>query len=496
MYRAIVVDDEPFMLEGMRLMIRWSDCGFELVGTAGTAQDALKLIEQVKPELVITDIRMPGLLGTDLAELLHKEHPEIVLLFFSGYRDFSYAQAAIRSHVFGYLLKPIDSDEVHEVLSRIKDTLDERRAQQNKPAQPLLREHVLRRLAFGDDSQETLEQCAKLLHILPNETVYCAAITSEYSLTPDYSQLESLLGAAGAVCFALAPELLGVMLRSDAKTLPLERLKQMMRKSQNADLYIGAGCPGTGAVGFKQSLRQAMAALGPWYQLDDGLRRYRPYEKGLAVWLYNAEQIALVEAIKHRDTALVDTLLHKLGDLYREHKPELFYLRVMAKNMETVLSESTDEQATAAFYKLWQSESLTGEEWITVYSNCVRDAMKDQGAQADETPEPVRQVLKYIEKEYAGNASIGEIAKRLYLNPAYLGQLVRKHTGETFHHHLLSIRMQKACALLRQTSLPLSQIASEVGVRDVDYFSQQFRAYMDMSPNTYRSAVPKGGERA
>lgn len=126
----MIVDDEPFMLEGMRLMIDWAGCGFELCGEASSAQEALRLMDTLRPHLLITDVRMPGMLGTDLAAIVSHYHPEVILLFFSVFRDFAYAQSAIRAHAFGYLVKPIDAQEVHETLRRVRQELDARATQE------------------------------------------------------------------------------------------------------------------------------------------------------------------------------------------------------------------------------------------------------------------------------------------------------------------------------------------------------------------------------
>ena len=131
MFRAVIVDDEPFMLEGMRMMIDWQRCGFTLSGEACSAQDALHLVDTLQPHLLITDVRMPGMLGTDLAAIVSRYHPNTLILFFSGHRDFSYAQSAIRSHAFGYLVKPIDVEEVEATLLRAKAVLDARPGSQN-----------------------------------------------------------------------------------------------------------------------------------------------------------------------------------------------------------------------------------------------------------------------------------------------------------------------------------------------------------------------------
>lgn len=134
MYRAIVVDDEPYMREGMRILIDWESCGFELTGEAENAEQAMALLESSRPDLMICDVRMPGLDGAQLAMLAHGRYPGMQIAFISGYQQFSYAQAAIRAQACCYLLKPIDPGEVHEQLKAIARTLDERRAGEGEEA--------------------------------------------------------------------------------------------------------------------------------------------------------------------------------------------------------------------------------------------------------------------------------------------------------------------------------------------------------------------------
>ena len=87
LYRVVIVDDEPFMLEGMRLMIDWEKHGFSICGEASNAQDALHLVDAFKPHLLITDVRMPGMMGTDLAGIIHHYHPQTIVLFYSGWKS-------------------------------------------------------------------------------------------------------------------------------------------------------------------------------------------------------------------------------------------------------------------------------------------------------------------------------------------------------------------------------------------------------------------------
>ena len=202
LYRAVIVDDEPFMLEGMRLMIDWAGCGFELCGEAATAQDALHLLDTLKPHLLITDVQMPGMQGTDLAAIVSRYHPEVVVLFFSGYRNFAFAQSAIRSHAFGYLVKPIDPEEVEATLKKVKRELDLRGLAATGPA-PVLHDQVLRRIALGDDSADSLMRAGVLLSLQRDDPCYCAVLAREHGAVPENAGL--VLAAAGATVCQLSP---------------------------------------------------------------------------------------------------------------------------------------------------------------------------------------------------------------------------------------------------------------------------------------------------
>ncbi|MDP9699095.1 YesN/AraC family two-component response regulator [Paenibacillus intestini] len=128
MYKVIVADDEPFMLEGWKTMIDWQGCGYELCGTATDGEEALELINHVNPDLVVTDIQMPVLDGLGLIRTMREElkyDSQIVIV--TGYSEFGYAQQAIRYRVNEYVLKPLVPEEIHELLRNLIVPLDTQR---------------------------------------------------------------------------------------------------------------------------------------------------------------------------------------------------------------------------------------------------------------------------------------------------------------------------------------------------------------------------------
>lgn len=123
-YKALIVDDEPSVIDGLKIMIPWDKTGFEICGEAHNAQDALLKVEESRPHLLITDIRMPFKSGLELINEVRKMDLDIEFVILSGYSEFTYAQEALRQGVSYYLLKPLDSEEVVSVLKNIKSKLD------------------------------------------------------------------------------------------------------------------------------------------------------------------------------------------------------------------------------------------------------------------------------------------------------------------------------------------------------------------------------------
>ncbi|MDR1541391.1 MAG: response regulator [Clostridiales bacterium] len=124
MYKAFLVDDEPSVIEGLKLMISWNDLGFVLCGDASDGYELLGRLELLRPHLIVTDIRMPSKNGLELIKELRKSSMATECIIFSGYPEFVYAQAAIRLNVKHYLLKPLDADEFSDALRAVKKDLD------------------------------------------------------------------------------------------------------------------------------------------------------------------------------------------------------------------------------------------------------------------------------------------------------------------------------------------------------------------------------------
>ena len=151
MYRVVLIDDERMIVEGLRRVIPWQDYGCEVAGTAEDAVSGAELIRELRPHIVFTDIRMPGQDGLTMLAGLRSEFPDMQVSVLTGYRDFSYAQEAIRLGVTRFLLKPSKLDEIKEALSAMTDrlrALPAETAEENSDSQQAGHYLVRRALAY------------------------------------------------------------------------------------------------------------------------------------------------------------------------------------------------------------------------------------------------------------------------------------------------------------------------------------------------------------
>ena len=159
MYSILLADDEEEVRKGIIKKIDWENLGFQVVGDAENGEEALEKIEQLKPYVVMTDIRMPYMDGLTLSKRIRQKYPSTKILIFSGYDDFEYAQQAIKLNVTEYILKPVNVEELTEILNRVRDNLDEEIEQRRNVRRlresyqnslPILREIFLNDLVKGN----------------------------------------------------------------------------------------------------------------------------------------------------------------------------------------------------------------------------------------------------------------------------------------------------------------------------------------------------------
>ncbi|WP_455381905.1 response regulator, partial [Salinispira pacifica] len=347
MYTFLIIDDEPVVREGISENIDWESHGFVLVGACRDGREGMHAIEELRPDVVLTDICMPFVDGMELAAFVADRYPETKTILLTGYDEFEYAQEAVRLKVNDFLLKPITAGELRTILDRVRTELDEERRrqtdldklrQQLRESLPLLRERFLNRLIQGEVPETEMGRRLSLLELeLPGPhfnllVVDPDSVNSEEDLMSLAIQnLVESMNADGArtVAFRTRREQLAVVLstrdRSSAVIQALEcaeLVSERIRRAFDTTVSIGIGSPVTSLSAIGASYRDARTALGQRLVLGPNqivtVDQVTDSSEGLGPLEEEQARRAVVRALKSGTAEETEEAVSAFVSLYRD----------------------------------------------------------------------------------------------------------------------------------------------------------------------------------
>lgn len=482
MRSVLIVDDEPWVAYGISQLIDWESFGFRIIGEAHDGTSAWQRVMQHQPELVISDIRMPGLDGLQLLENIHNSGLPTQVVLISGYADFSYAQQAIRHGAFDYLLKQVEKEQLEETARRVAERLD---ARQLAPAQLDL---------FLDDLFELLD---------PDNSVSISSFIENRGIKsgfPHFRFINCLFPEANADWPALTSSVaagqiqelrvrtghnkLSILLMYDEEHYPLDFLDYISEHLQIAE-WIGISSLGLLETSLSRLHQEADIALfsSAFYQSEQVLR-YKPAESPADL---RKMLLRLEVSIKERNRDDLATDISFIAAICRKHL-------LPADQTAFVYN-----QIVSLYYKYYGSSWDSGPELLT-YENIARQhctseelfarIAADFGLAADGMmvhPSGVaKRVLDYIDESYTEDLLLSEVARKFRLSIGYASSLVKRETGSTYSEYVASKRLKLACQLLADPELSIQEIVQRVGYKDYFHFNKLFKKHFGVTPSKYR----------
>ena len=203
MYRVFLVDDEPLICKGLRETVEWDSLGLEIAGEAHNGVEAMELIAATHPHILITDIRMPGMDGISLIKAIREQDLNIRIIILSGYSDYQFLKEAIRLGVDGYLLKPIDTDELISNLNNLVNTIEKEQLQTQRLYQglELLRANTLNRLVTGQIGRSEFDEKAAFLDVSLDAEHYLCAL---YAPAPEADDADAYVDPSAVLAMQRA----------------------------------------------------------------------------------------------------------------------------------------------------------------------------------------------------------------------------------------------------------------------------------------------------
>lgn len=507
-FKVLLVDDEPGALEGMQLWIDWAELGFEISGTCSNGLEGLRMLEELEPDLVITDVNMPLMDGLEMIATWQRVGTKPVsFVIISGYSEFEYAQKAMRYGITHYLLKPIETEEASRVLRLIYQELQHDR-ERRKISEVASREEVvslLQKLIAGQSVSDTDRQI--LEHLSDNREVwsFCLVYSDPAEYTKLREQAASLLADKDAMYLVdMDMYHFGIVFGYTTDQQQENESRQVL--AELSDLYSTSRV--FMAMGAEE---QSLIKLEHCYTTAREAILYRFYDPEYAGVISYEEvrnrpfhnhydQIHLMDGIT-RALSLLDPsgfreAVHLAEQSFRERliAPEIVKKIVIHLLYQMIehMKVSGIEQAEAMTGKYnvpkLSDEVLTLDELMGCLLSCGQDCLnlliKEQAGKSQGI---VQDINRYIREHYREALTIKKLSEVFYLHPVYLGQLLMKKNGISFNEFVHDLRIKEAAELLQENQYKNSEIAERVGYVNYNQFLKQFEKRMHMSPNEYKN---------
>ncbi|GBF76154.1 DNA-binding response regulator [Paenibacillus sp. 598K] len=515
MFKVLLVDDEVFVRKGLQKLIRWSDYDCAVVGEAKHGGEALELIRQLEPDLVVTDIMMPVLDGLELVRLAQEEAcatPEFILV--SGHNEFKYAQQAIRYGVQDYILKPID---VMELASRLEKLADKMRRKQmialageGNTSGMLLETLVQQRLEPEEEARY-----AEALGLVDERRMLFvwAEVQTEAELTADsLRHIREQLVADDELLLDVPvlerqPGLFGILLQEpllgsgDADiTLTLEQLQCRMAARLRLTVILYVGDSVARIAELRHTYDSASEAMKHKYAEEGSLLVCYGDVKERPLCLAAIDpsmQEQLMVALEEYDRAALSDATATVFQMFREQRYALAAVisglgQLGVRFIGVIRQMGGDAEIEQQLLETMERASPTWSlAQLRRHFQQMTERAASQIARLRQTQRKgdIDRIKQYIDTHFRDNLNLKGIAGKFYMNPVYLGQLFRKTYGVYFNDYLLELRVEEAKRLLRQTDLRVYEIAAKVGIPVPNYFTSQFEKRERISPVEYRERL-------
>lgn len=505
MLNVLLVDDEPWILEGLKTMIDWEKYGFHICGEALSGTEAFRMIQDHRPELVITDINMPNLSGLELIEQCNRllpKPPKFVVL--SGYDDFDYARSAMRQRVAEYLLKPVDDDDIDTLLIKLNKRIqDEIASEQSQIKQQLfVVNNIINRLIQGESRGSLQQQAASSMQLREDSELQCILIDAAPIPVDMAAWVNTYFPQEVVHFFHDNSGRSGLLVQwnhsldGQLGEAALELHKQLSIHSRKP-VTVAVSNKGRGIASIRELYRQADEVVRTKRgQGRSGLFYFCGEYKGQAKHEVHKEKFdQMFAAIAAGNVELIVVSAKEFIASFACRLSDIEIAKAYVVNLEWMICERIAEfggDPDTVMEELQKQHGELGElADYFLMEQYVQELCLQGGARLTELKQEnecntIFHVIQYVDREFRSKLQLKDLALQFHMNATYLGQLFKKNTGQSFNVYLNEKRIEEAKRLLKRTQMKISDVALQVGYPNMDYFINKFKLNTGMLPSAYR----------
>ena len=523
MLRVVIADDEIKICKLLQVLVDWGSLGFEIVDIEHDGRSLLRAVEETKPDVVITDIRMPGYTGLELLHSIRERQLDIDIIIMSGYRQFEYVRQALQDGAVDYLPKPLDRSAVREALRKVSARRaavheDRERVEHMQAASERLSRKLHEDLVYKIIGEQLKEGSIADLNQdygcdFQKSKLYFAAFKIDSMDLPMEHIGQRIRGylregmeKKGYRCFSGdRANVVFLLLNADSMDELSQSLYQMSYELRDHYAEVSSSHVSVGVAAVERNqlteaaYRSFCAAQDQLFRGVDKVLPYRAVSLRREAPLFDKRGEEQLRAVLERGAhgyllMLIGQYLDKIharGDasqsgalVYRD----ICELQQRLMNACGLLYEN-DEQITALLekYRLLLHCCFSWDSYRQLLNEEVNKLMSEVEVwQSSKEKKPVRQLRRIIAERYREELSLEQLADEMGLSPAYISKLFKKELDVTFTQYLNHVRLEQAKKLLSGTNDTIAQIADAVGYQDEKYFMRLFKKETGLTTTEYR----------
>jgi two-component system, response regulator YesN len=536
MFKVMLIDDEPVIRKGLKNIINWKRFDCEVCAEAADGLDGSDLIKKHLPDIIITDIRMPGIDGLSMLRDIKEVVPESKIIILTGHRDFDYVHEALKLGASDFILKPSRLEELTAVIARtVKELrfLKERTEEFDKlkimfqQNLPVLREKLLYDVVYEINENE-VEILAKMelfgininkfmMLVVQNDSeeaddravsqydrhLYQFGIinTFEEVFSDSFGVISIPLNDTG-ILFIIMPE----SNKSESLDVIEKKctyLQDIVRNCFGFTVTVAVSSEGHGPMQLPQKLKECHEALEHKFYLGNNTVIFH---KDINIFFkYNDHSIldklqkALIEGVKSGNEVSVR---HILGDVFRYTNAvdsgafdyiRNFYMNTISlinnirlSILSTESDKKTEDKQLSGLHILLDKCCNIGEMNSILEEAAMSVTIKVNSYNSKSIKLILRKAMEYLQTHYSAQITLNEVAEHSYVSTYYISRMFKRELGKNFVDCLNEIRIEKAKELLKDVRYKTYEVAENVGIPDAHYFSRLFKKHVGVTPTEYR----------
>ncbi len=537
MLNMLIADDEQIIVDGIKESIDWESFDINVAGTAKNGVEALDLALKLHADIIVTDIKMPGLNGLELVKEIRKLKPNVKIILMSAYEQFDFAQEAIELGVCSYITKPLKKQKIIEEVAKVRDLILQERSEKEKNIQyeelylsnlPILREHYLNSLILGktritgdykkqfnsydikidennigvfvcaidnieETSEEFFEKSVQIIHLRITEMIR-ELISDRYRNTIFQSYNNEVV-----TIFNASADYAGTI-----KDIALiaETIKNTLNSKIQISVSAGVGRIYPSLKEVAQSYQEAVKALN--YRLVYGNNAVLYID---SVEIKNSKQEYMISDLNDilstlqnilwtgKEEEVYKLINERITGLFKGKSIPYYYVQQVYCHLLSTLLRTTYEMnilpeqlygtPVHLYGELFKKQTLMElQNWYCDLASRVCSIINDR--KTARSGYVIGMAVDYIKKHCNKDISLGEVAEYVNLNPSYLSRIFKEETGTQFVEYVRKVKMELAKELLKNTNKKIYGICEELGYQNVQYFSTIFKNSTGMTPLEFK----------